>query len=517
MIKVIIPKKINFQTQFFVSMSVLALLVGLSFYNLYRLIDDQKEYAYLINLSGKQRMQTEQIFLKIHFLEHNDSDAMMSDIQTIAHKMANDYRKLSDKLRKIGYSESIVYTNPTLPDPLRELYSLSNATMNATADEQIMTSHTLILNLFDDATRQLQNHSDALNQQTIWMGGVLLVINLGMIGMITLFIFRPILQWLRQKHRMIRELNTKLEEKISHRTKRLNKTLDIINQYVYTTHTNTNGVITYASDAFCDLCGYSKEELIGQTHRLIKHPDNPSSAFAPLWKTLFEGKPYHGTVKNRRKNGEDFWLESYIVPDIDDEGEIIGFQAFRINITDKKNLETLNEVLEEKVQKRTMEIERLAITDPLTGLHNRHRFNQELKEAIAFHKRYEYSSIVLMIADIDHFKLINDKYGHNIGDSVLKEFGSLLLSAIRETDKVARWGGEEFVFLLYNTDLENSFVVTNNLLKMVREHSFKHVGRVTCSMGLTLLHHQDSSEIAMERADKALYHAKSNGRDQVCS
>lgn len=70
---------------------------------------------------------------------------------------------------------------------------------------------------------------------------------------------------------------------------------------------------------------------------------------------------------------------------------------------------------------------------------------------------------------------------------------------------------------MYNTDLENSFVVANNLLKVVRDHQFESVGQVTCSMGLTLLHHQDSPEIAMERADKALYHAKSNGRDQVCS
>lgn len=511
------PRRINFQLQFFASMAVVAMLVGLSFYNLYRLIDSQKEYAYLINLSGKQRMQTEQIFLKMHLLEHNGSNSSIGDVREIAQRMNNDYRELSSKMREIHYSDPILYTAITLPDPLSELYRLSDSGVDTETIQRLMKNHPLILSLFDRATQQLQMRSDLLNQQTINMGGLLLVLNLGMIGAITIFLFRPILQRLRQKHRMIHELNTELEEKIERRTQRLNKTLDIINQYVYTTHTNKNGVITYASDAFCDLCGYTKEELIGQTHRLIKHPDNPSSAFAPLWETLLEGKPYHGVVKNRRKNGEDFWLESYIVPEIDEEGEIIGFQAFRINITDKKNLETLNDVLEEKVHERTMEIERLAITDPLTGLYNRHRFNQELKGAIAFHKRYEHTSIVLMIADIDHFKSINDTYGHNVGDSVLKEFGALLLSVVRETDKVARWGGEEFVFLMYNTDLENSFVIANNLLKVVRDHQFESVGRITCSMGLTLLHHQDSPEIAMERADKALYHAKSNGRDQVCS
>lgn len=514
----LLGKKIDFQTQFFASMTVVAILVGLSFYNLYRLIDDQKEYAYLINLSGKQRMQTEQLFLKIHLLEHNDSDKSIGEVRKIAQTMKNDYQELSTKLKEIRYSESIVYNTQTFPTVLSEMYALSqHSTIDTLALQRSITNHTLVLKLFDNATRQLQNHSDALNKQTVQIGFFLLVVNLLVIGIITLFLFRPILQRLRHKHRMIQKLNIELEDKIIRRTERLNKTLDIINQYVYTTHTDRKGVITYASDAFCDLCGYSKEELIGQSHRLIKHPDNPSSAFAPLWKTLLEGKPYHGTVKNRRKNGEDFWLESYIVPEIDEEGEIIGFQAFRINITDKKNLEMLNEVLEEKVQERTMEIERLAITDPLTGLYNRHRFNQELQEAIAYHKRYEHTSIVLMIADIDHFKSINDTYGHNVGDSVLKEFGSILLASVRETDKVARWGGEEFVFLLYNTDLENSFVVANNLLTSVREHLFEHVGHLTCSMGLTVLHHQDSPEIAMERADKALYHAKSNGRDQVCS
>lgn len=510
-------KKIDFQTQFFGSMAIVAILVGLSFYNLYRLIDDQKEYAYLINLSGKQRMHTEQIFLKMHLFEHDGTDTSIKEVQKIAQRMENDYRELSAALRKIRYTKLNVYTRQTLPRPLLELYHLSNSTMNPSVFQSIMENHTSILNLFDNATRQLQTRSDVLNKQTVQMGLILLLVNLVVIGAITLFLFRPILERLRQKHRMVRKLNTELEDKILRRTERLNKTLDIINQYVYTTHTNKSGIITYASDAFCDLCGYSQEELIGQSHRLIKHPDNPSSAFAPLWKTLLEGKPYHGTVKNRRKNGEDFWLESYIVPEIDEEGEIVGFQAFRINITDKKNLEMLNEVLEEKVQERTMEIERLAITDPLTGLYNRHRFNLELQEAITYHKRYEYTPIVLMIADIDHFKSINDTYGHNVGDSVLKEFGSILLASVRETDKVARWGGEEFVFLLYNTDLENSFEVANNLLISVREHPIEHVGHLTCSMGLTLLHHQDSPEIAMERADKALYHAKSNGRDQVCA
>lgn len=511
-------KKLDFQTQFFGSMVLVAVLVVLSFYNLYRLVDDQKEYAYLINLSGKQRMQTEQIFLKMHLLEYRSTDASIDQVRKIAHNMKNDYHELSEKLQRIQYVESTVYTTKNLPLSLSKLYALSDHTaIDAKALERLKRDHSSILKMFDDATRQLQNHSDRLNEKTVTIGITLLVINLAVIGAIAIFLFRPILERLKKKHRMIRELNAELEEKIARRTQRLNKTLEIINQYVYTTHTNKNGVITYASDAFCDLCGYSKEELIGQTHRLIKHPDNPSSAFAPLWKTLLKGESYHGTVKNRRKNGEDFWLESYIVPDMDEEGEIIGFQAFRINITDKKNLEILNEVLEEKVQERTMEIERLAITDPLTGLYNRHRFNQKLKEAIAFHKRYEHTSIVLMIADIDHFKTINDTYGHNVGDSVLKEFGALVLASTRETDNVARWGGEEFVFILYNTDLENSFVVANNLLKTVREYPFDFVGRVTCSMGITLLHHQDTPEIAMERADNALYHAKSNGRDQVCS
>jgi len=121
---------------------------------------------------------------------------------------------------------------------------------------------------------------------------------------------------------------------------------------VFTSKTDLNGVITYVSDAFCELSGYSKDELIGKTHNVIKHPDNPSSAFKKLWETLISGDSYQGEVKNRKKNGEDFWLNSLIRPEFNENSEIIGYIAYRKNITHEKTLENLNIKLEKWLMKK---------------------------------------------------------------------------------------------------------------------------------------------------------------------
>jgi diguanylate cyclase (GGDEF)-like protein len=253
---------------------------------------------------------------------------------------------------------------------------------------------------------------------------------------------------------------------------------------------------------------------LGKTHNIIKHPDNPSDSFSPLWQTLLKGEIYKGIVKNRHKNGKEYWLDSYIVPDKNEDGTIIGFQAFRRDITDKMRLEELNSELENRVAERTKEIERIAVTDELTGLFNRHRFNQELDDALALHKRYQ-TPVTLAILDIDHFKIINDTYGHNIGDKTLVRLADLLQKQMRQTDKLARWGGEEFVILFINTELNSALTASESLLEAIRTFDFKEVGQITCSIGLAAFVPTDTSESILHRADTSLYGAKELGRNQV--
>jgi len=119
------------------------------------------------------------------------------------------------------------------------------------------------------------------------------------------------------------------------------------------------------------------------------------------------------------------------------------------------------------------------------------------------------------MCDIDLFKKINDTYGHLVGDIVLKELAQLLKSRVRKGDIVARWGGEEFVFV-FDVGLEMGKKIVDNLRKDIATTLFSEVGSVSCSFGMTELREDDSVDTIIQRADDALYEAKENGRNRVC-
>lgn len=179
-------------------------------------------------------------------------------------------------------------------------------------------------------------------------------------------------------------------------------------------------------------------------------------------------------------------------------------------------LKEKNRELKELLQK----VEVMAITDPLTGLHNRRRFYDALKKEFASTKRYNYP-LSCMLIDIDYFKKINDRYGHLAGDQVLKEMARILSSSTRETDILARFGGEEFVLLLPHTSKENALAVAERMIKKIRNHTVRFGNaaiKVTASIGiasLTDLNEDDGEEDLLRYADAALYAAKEKGRNRI--
>lgn len=157
-----------------------------------------------------------------------------------------------------------------------------------------------------------------------------------------------------------------------------------------------------------------------------------------------------------------------------------------------------------------------ATRDPLTGLPNRLAFDEHLAAEVARWKRYQVP-LSMAVWDIDFFKRINDSYGHKSGDKALVIIAKLLTEHCRETDFVARFGGEEFVMLLPDSDINAALVVTNKIREMVEKSSFNANGeriKITLSCGIAQFSAGDSSEGVFERADKALYQAKQNGRNQ---
>jgi diguanylate cyclase len=183
-----------------------------------------------------------------------------------------------------------------------------------------------------------------------------------------------------------------------------------------------------------------------------------------------------------------------------------------------QKLQAKLDTAEGRLQEQAVEIEAhisRSLTDPLTGLPNRREFNERLEERMsAWNRRREAFS--LLILDVDHFKKLNDQYGHLAGDQVLASLGSTLRGAIRREDAIARYGGEEFAILLPNTTAEQAALVAQNVREAAARTVVKHGEQsinITVSGGLATIQPNERVEALIQRADAALYEAKAAGRN----
>ena len=178
----------------------------------------------------------------------------------------------------------------------------------------------------------------------------------------------------------------------------------------------------------------------------------------------------------------------------------------------KEYLLTFNDIT--KLERDKNNIQKLAELDPLTQIYNRVKLN-EMFSSIFFNAK-KYNTIVTMILfDIDHFKQINDNYGHNVGDKVLKELSSLVRGLLRDDDIFARWGGEEFVVVLEGISLQEMTKLASRLREEIDKFPFDVVEHITCSFGVTQFNQSDTESLFFERVDEALYEAKESGRNRV--
>ncbi len=259
-----------------------------------------------------------------------------------------------------------------------------------------------------------------------------------------------------------------------------------------------NGTITYVNDEFCKVSEYSADELLGNNHRILKHPDQPKEEFVKLWKTISSKKVYRGTLKNLTKSGKIYYVDATIVPILDQEGNILEYLAIRYNVTD--HIQAIN----------------YAYTDGLTGISNRNKFEEVFEYELKQVKRYKYP-LSLAILDIDHFKEFNDNFGHLIGDEVLILLASTVQKSVRETDLFARWGGEEFVLLFKHVNVEIAMKALEKFKAIIENIEHETAGKITASFGITEYKENDTLASMLQRADKALYSAKDAGRNCIRS
>jgi len=279
---------------------------------------------------------------------------------------------------------------------------------------------------------------------------------------------------------------------------------EMIENYVITSRTDTNGIIMNVSKAFCEISGYSKEELVGQNHKILRHPDMPDALYDAMWNTITSGKVWRGEVKNLKKDGEYYWVDAIIEPLFDNEENIKGYYAIRLDITNKKK------------------IEEISITDGLTNIFNRRHFNETFPKVIKGAQRGD-GLVCFLLMDIDHFKQYNDNYGHQAGDDVLIQFAACLKANLKRADDIAfRLGGEEFG-IVYKADdkesaLEFAKEIRQNIEDLHMRHEYNSASEyVTASMGLVCKSADEMKDIdaIFKEADDLLYEAKKSGRNQV--
>ena len=265
--------------------------------------------------------------------------------------------------------------------------------------------------------------------------------------------------------------------------------------------TDMQGNITYVNEQFCAISGYSVHELLGKNHRILNSSLHPPEFFAELWKTISSGKVWKGEICNIRKDGTLYWVESTIVATYDSEANVKKYVSIRFDVTEKRKL---MEVLQWR-----------ADHDVLTGLPNRSLLYDRFKQSVATAHR-NHSSLAVCILDLDGFKLINDRYGHAIGDRLLVEVSERLKKIIRGEDTVARFGGDEFVILLglmHANELEMAMQRILTALSLAYTIDGIELN-ISASIGVTIYPKDDADiDSLLRHADQAMYRAKLRGRD----
>lgn len=266
--------------------------------------------------------------------------------------------------------------------------------------------------------------------------------------------------------------------------------------------TDIENKIVFVNTGFEQLTGYQQHEVLGREPSFLwsSLPDETSKDT----ESLLSRKIIHlqSQEPNLHKDGYLFYVDQSIAQIMDETGKITHYVSFSKDATDRL--------------KRELALKDLASRDALTGLLNR-RAGEQLLKQYDDHKQLPKKMLCLIMMDVDNFKKINDTFGHVVGDLILKSSSQLLKSKARNTDSVIRWGGEEFLIIVPDSDLKAALEFAERMRKSIEQHTDKQVGRITASFGVAELRPDEGTASLLNRADKALYKAKLNGKNCVKS
>jgi len=304
--------------------------------------------------------------------------------------------------------------------------------------------------------------------------------------------------------KQLEEINHSLEDKVKEGIKKVKSILDAQNNLICVTDYDS---IINVNQKFID---FFDEKSV----------DKFSAEVSSISKRFIQGEGFYFYEEN---NDNISWITQISqLPTIDRIVKMINKEnierIFTVNIDDynHKNASFVISFTDiTDLKKKSNLLEYQANHDTLTGLYNRQKFHEIYSKEMRRDKRYA-NNLSLIIFDLDHFKMLNDDFGHDVGDIALKEISNLSLDVIREHDTIVRWGGEEFIVLLPETDVEGAVIVANKLRDTIEIFRDDQIPRkITASFGITCLIEGDDENSFVKRADEALYQAKQAGRNVV--
>ena len=273
-----------------------------------------------------------------------------------------------------------------------------------------------------------------------------------------------------------------------------------------------NRKILYWNKGAEKLTGYSAEEVVGRgcNDNILMHTDDAGHLLCldgcPLSGTMLDGQRREKEIYLRHKLGHRVAVSVRSAPIIDRQGEILGAVEIFTDITSKK-----------RIERRVGELEGLVYLDSLTGVPNRRYMELRVEQAVQEVAQFD-RSIGLLMIDLDDFKQVNDKYGHDVGDIALKMLSKVLTQSLRSSNVIGRWGGEEFLVIVSGTTPEGLRAYAERCRKDIAWTKIPRPSgelHLTASIGATMIYPEDSEHSAVKRADELMYRSKVEGRDRV--
>lgn len=266
--------------------------------------------------------------------------------------------------------------------------------------------------------------------------------------------------------------------------------------------TNAEGTILSVNPAFTTITGYSANEAIGKNPRILKSDHHNDEFYKNMWADLLEKGYWHGEIWNRRKSGEAYYEWLTIVAIKDADSKPCNYVSVFRDITE--------------IRQKDEHILHMAYHDPLTNLPNRLLFHDRLQQALSSARRYPRIIAVIFI-DLDRFKIINDTFGHSVGDTLLQSVALRLKDAVRQNDTVSRLGGDEFIILLSEIEkVQDAAIVAQKILHLLSTPFVVHCHElnITASIGISV-YPDDGNDVQalMKKADTAMYHVKEQGKN----